>query len=251
MSQPWSAIPTIEIQPLAPLTALEPAQRRELVTAAWAMRVANQALSGGGLNVVGEILKGQGTFYEMNHYPDDDVYDARSHAQYYYHAHREEEHGHFHTFVRRAGMPETLNPAAGFKRSEPCPQGDDALAHLICISMDADGNPKGLFAANRWVTDESWYSAPDTIALLDQFSIDHARPNLAVNQWLTQFMRLYRPHIEQLLQHRDQVVDAWQQRYPDDDVLEDRRLEITGYMPIDAPSWSTEIEHCGAPATAN
>ena len=68
--------------------------------------------------------------------------------------------------------------------------------------MNAVGEPQGLFATNRWVTDESWYSATDTITMLDQFVIDHAHPNLAVNQWLTQFMRFHRAAIEQLLQHR-------------------------------------------------
>ena len=170
------------------------------------------SLSRGGLNVVGEILKGQGTFYEMNHYPEEDVFDDQSHAQYYYHAHREDEHGHFHTFVRRAAIPSQIHPASGFQRSDPGPLADDALAHLIGISMDSEGVPKGLFATNRWVTDESWYSAEDTIAFLDRFRVEHASPNLAVNQWLTSFMRLCRPHIELLLRHRDQVIDARHKR---------------------------------------
>lgn len=239
MSKNWSAIPTLAIESPAPL---EPLQRLALVTAAQETQAAKRALSRGGLNVVGELLKGQGTFYQMNHYPDDDVFDDLSHAQYYYHAHRDEEHGHFHTFVRRAGMPAAFKPAEGFKRSEPVPQQSDALSHLICISMDADGEPLGLFATNRWVTDESWYSAADSIKLLDAFRIDHASPNLAVNQWLTQFMRLYRPHIERLLRHRDRVIYAWQQRYPDGDVLEDRRLEITGFISIDETHWCAELE---------
>jgi len=47
-----------------------------------------RALTKGGINVVGEVLRGQGTFYEMDHYPEGDVYDPDHHAQYYYHAHR-------------------------------------------------------------------------------------------------------------------------------------------------------------------
>ncbi|MEH6652452.1 MAG: hypothetical protein V7707_20745 [Motiliproteus sp.] len=237
----WSAIPSIEIHTVSRSVVPSAEQPQALKDAASALAAAQQALSRGGLNVVGEILKGQGTFYEMNHYPDDDVFDNQSHSQYYYHAHRnEDEHGHFHTFVRRAGIPDRIQPAVGFQRSEPWPQGRDELAHLIGISMNADGDPQGLFATNRWVTDESWYSAADTIALLDQFVIDHAHPNLAVNQWLTQFMRLYRSAIKQLLQHRDQVIASWQQRYPDVDVLEDRRLEITGYLTVDDSLWRSE-----------
>ena len=132
---------------------------------------------------------------------------------------------------------EPIHPASGFQRSDPGPLADDALAHLIGISMDSEGVPKGLFATNRWVTDESWYSAEDTMAFLDRFRVEHASPNLAVNQWLTSFMRLCRPHIELLLRHRDQVIDAWQRNHPERDVLEDRALEITGYLPIDIPQW--------------
>lgn len=60
------------------------------------------------------------------------VYDRDSQAQYYYHAHREGdlEHGHFHTFIR-------------------------AIAQLIAVSMDAWGQPIGLFVGNRWVTGET------------------------------------------------------------------------------------------------
>lgn len=40
----------------------------------------------GGLNVVGEVPKGQGKFHKLNHDPKADVFDGDSHAQYYRHA---------------------------------------------------------------------------------------------------------------------------------------------------------------------
>jgi len=242
MDESWSALPEIPVPPLSPPAALDPDRLQVLRRAAAEQHQALEALRRGGLNVVGEVLKGQGTFYEMNHYPEGDVFDDLSHAQYYYHAHRDGEHGHFHTFVRRAAMPADLKPAAGFRRSEPGPQGEEALAHLIGISMDSWGYPLGLFAANRWVTGESWYSAEDCIALLDRFHIDHARPNLAVNLWLTAFMRLFRPQIALLLRHRDRVIEAWQAAHPERDVLEDRSLEITGYLPIDVRHWVAALD---------
>jgi len=60
-------------------------------------------------------LRGGGVFYEWNHYPEGDVYDPDSHAQYYYHAHPPQlrggdEHGHFHTFLRPRGMPSGTMP---------------------------------------------------------------------------------------------------------------------------------------------
>ena len=243
MSANWTALPECPIPSLRSPAELNTELLDDLCQAATDESAAMRSLNRGGLNVVGEILKGQGTFYEMNHYPEEDVFDDKSHAQYYYHAHREGEHGHFHTFVRRAAIPATIQPASGFQRSEPLPQAADELAHLICISMDSDGVPIGLFAVNRWVTDESWYSAEDSIRLLGSFRVDHASPNLAVNQWLTSFMQLCKPQIELLLRHRDQVVEAWQRNHPERDVLEDRALEITGYMPIDIQQWAAEIQN--------
>ncbi|MFT6916977.1 MAG: hypothetical protein ACJAWL_003321 [Motiliproteus sp.] len=242
MSKTWTALPECPIPPLQIPTGRVVGELEVLCQAADNEQAAMRSLSRGGLNVIGEILKGQGTFYEMNHYPEDDVFDDQSHAQYYYHAHREAEHGHFHTFIRRAAIPANIQPASGFKRSEPLPQAADELAHLICISMNKDGLPIGLFATNRWVTDESWYSAEETISLVDQFRIEHASPNLAVNQWLTNFMRLCRPQIELLLRHRDQIIGAWQNKHPERDVLEDRSLEITGYLPIDVPQWVSALK---------
>jgi hypothetical protein len=71
----------------------------------------------------------------------------------------------------------------------------DELAHLICISINAYGLPQGLFVVNRWVSDESWYSTEETIALVDRFRVGHATPHFAVNQWITAFMALCRPQI--------------------------------------------------------
>lgn len=192
-----------------------------------------RVLRKGGLNVVGEVLRGQGEFYEMEHYPKDDVFDSETHSQYYYHAHREGagEHGHFHTFLRQPGMPEGLRPVP-YAGEESWPEGKDALSHLIAISMDAYGYPVGLFTTNRWVTAEAWYTAEDVITMLDRFNIDHAWPSWPVNIWISSMMVLFRPQIEDLLRRRDEVVTEWGLRHPEVDVFEDRSLEITGDLEI-------------------
>jgi hypothetical protein len=58
-------------------------------------------------NIAEEVLKEQGKFYELEHYPKDDVFDWDIYSQYYYHAYRTDtkESGHFHTFLRQLGMP--------------------------------------------------------------------------------------------------------------------------------------------------
>jgi hypothetical protein len=192
-----------------------------------------RVLQKGGANIVGEILKGQGKFFEWNHYPDGDVYDGETHAQYYYHAHRPEdgEHGHFHTFVRAKGMPSGVNPVP-YDGEEEWPKGDDRLSHLVAISMDPYGFPIRLFTTNRWVTGENWYAAADARLMLDRFLMDHAYPSWPVNRWISAMFGLYRPYMEVLLDTRDEVIAAWREAHPDRDVFEDRELEVTSVLPI-------------------
>ena len=192
-----------------------------------------RVLDKGGLDLVSEVLRGQGTFYELEHYPTDDVFDRDTHAQYYYHAHRGAgEHGHFHTVLRAPGMPERVAPAP-YSGEELWPRGDESISHLIAISMDAFGRPISLFAVNRWVSAEAWYPAEDVIRMLDRFAIDHAFPSWPVNRWIGAMLQLFRPQVEALVRHRDTVVDAWRHSHPDSDVFEDRRLDVTGEFAID------------------
>jgi hypothetical protein len=171
-------------------------------------------------NLVAELLRGQGEFYEQEHYPAGDVFDPESGAQYYYHAHRGDarEHGHFHVFMRPHHLPERFEPA---RRAKPGiavegagPRGDAALAHIIAIGMDNYGLPVRLFTVNRWVTDESWFAARD------------------VNLWLTSLMRLFQPEIAELIRRRDAAVEARARANPRADALEDRSLEITAALDI-------------------
>ena len=185
-------------------------------------------------NVVGQCLAHQGTFYEFDHYPGGDVYDHEFHTQYYYHAHRPEagEHGHFHTFLRSAGMPGHVKPASCAGDAER-PPGKDALTHFVAISMDRPGRPIALFTTNRWVTGETFYHARDVISMLDRFRVEHTYPCLAVNQWITAMMRLFRPQIEALIIARDRVIAERSRSHPGSDVYEDRELEVTSFLPID------------------
>ena len=204
-----------------------------------------RVLEKAGANVVGEILKGQGTFYEWDHYPEGDVYDDETHSQYYYHSHpvgaRGDEHGHFHTFLRPKGMPDSVAPAplADFAMPE---NDNDALSHLIAVSMDAFGRPIRLFTTNRWVTGEVWYTAEDVIRMLDRFDMDLAYPSLPVNLWVTDMIRLFRPDIEALLRARDQAVIDWQADKPDINAYEDRDLEVTSFLDISVEAQLTRID---------
>ena len=196
------------------------------------------------LNVVGECLRGQGTFYELDHYPEGDVYDHDSHSQYYYHAHRgvTGEHGHFHTFLRAKGMPEGVQPVPCDGAGDAGPEGDEALCHLVAVSMDRFGEPIGLFTTNRWVTGESWFRAADVEDLLERFRIDHAWPSWPLNRWLSAILVLFRPTIRTLLRERDAAVEAWRARHPERDAFEDRELEITSQRRIAVDDQIAAIE---------
>lgn len=234
-----ASTPTLDAPPLA---ALPRPQLEAMQAAGREILECQRVLEKAGLNLVGEVLRGQGTFYEYNHYPENDVHDSESHAQYYYHAHRglPGEHGHFHTFLRSRGMPAGVAPL-DVPHAEPWPAGDEALAHLIAISMDGYGAPIGLFAPNRWVTGDTWYAARDVIAMLERFRIGHAWPSWPVNRWLGAMFVLYRPHIEALLLERDRAIAGWRATLRDEDVLERRDLEVLAHLPISVEETLAEL----------
>lgn len=183
-------------------------------------------------NLVTEILGAAADEPETwSHYPDEDVKDPDSGALYYYHSHREgREHGHFHCFVQ-VEHPDT---------------GERVAVHLGAISMDAHGMPIALFATNRWVTDEYWLPAGETIGLLDHFVVDHAAPSWPVNRWISAMPILFRPHFERLLVHRDECLDQWVESHLAENVLDDERLEVTGIIPIDLGGWLSQLQaHLG------
>jgi hypothetical protein len=220
--------PWLDDLPAATLAAMLEAGREVLE---W-----RRILAKTGDNVVGLVLRHEGPFYILDHYPKGDLFDPDSHAQWYYHAHdkkdRPGEHGHFHTFIRGGGMPAGIQPAP-LPDFEPKADRHDLVCHLVAISMDRSGSPTGLFTTNRWVTGETWYAAPDVAAMLDGFDIKMDRPSWSVNRWLTALLRLFRPHIAHLLQRRDERVRQWQAQYPDVNAYEDRRLEVTSQLAVD------------------
>ena len=194
-----------------------------------------------GGNVVAEALRGQGTFYEFNHYPANDVYDPETHSQYYYHSHREGEHGHFHTYLRPKGMPSWIKPAPVPDFTMPEDE-NDALSHIVAISMDSSGLPIKLFTTNRWICAETWYRAEDVSAMIDLFAVTHAQPSWPMNRWVTAMLKLFKPQISELLFERDDTVAAWQKRHPRRNVYEDRELDIISEMPTSLEDQITGVD---------
>ena len=191
-------------------------------------------------NIVGEVLRGNGTFIELEHFPPGDAFDQASHSQYYYHAHRDGEHGHFHTFIR-GEIAANAQPVAQ-SNMDYMDERDDTICHLVAISMDNSGIPTGLFTTNRWVTAENWFDAVDTVAMLEHFEMDIAPPSWPVNIWISNMMRLFRPQIIDIINGRDEIISSWKNAHPDTDVFEDRGLEILDETPISIEQQITLVE---------
>ncbi|NGX40103.1 MAG: hypothetical protein KR126chlam1_01443 [Chlamydiae bacterium] len=164
-------------------------------------------------NVVKEVLDHFEAFYEFEKYPAGDVIDQENSSQYFYHAHRAEEHGHFHTFSLHQKGPKTPT-------------------HLVAISMDRQGRPKGIFTTNQWVTAETLLGAEDLLPLIDQFKIELAEPSWLTNQWVGAMLILFYPQIVALLKERDRALEEWRQSGALRSIFEDRSHEVLTEMPI-------------------
>jgi hypothetical protein len=225
-----------------------------------------RSLAAVGKSVVSEAIGGAECSYEWQHYPEGDIYDARTQAQFYYHSHPPaeragREHGHFHTFLRPRGMPAGVRPLMLPELAIPDapaqPQGpvlpparqpnqgedNDKLSHLVAISMDARGLPVGLFTTNRWVTGETWYGAEDVVRMLERFAVDSGAPSRPLNGWITDMFTLFRPQMRALLAARDAAIMSWRRRHRGKiHVFEDRRLEVTSAAEIDIEDQVRRVE---------
>jgi uncharacterized protein DUF6969 len=234
-------------------------QEREAAAAA-TLRDCRAALAARGRTILREVTGtdggdgSDGGLIDWRHYPEGEVYDAATHAQYFYHRHpvavplgasSTDEHGHFHLFLRGEGVPSGIMPlvlpdqavanaaVSPNRRSAPLKRGSrDEVCHLVAIAVDARGEPVRLITTNRWVTGETWYQAADVIRLLGRFRPSGEGSWGLLNRWLGALVALYEPEIAALLRRRDKtIIDRrWRWRT---NVLEDPRLEITSSLDID------------------
>ena len=218
--------------------------------AAATIRECRRALAASGRTIVTALTGGR-DIADWERFPEGEVYDPSSHAQYFYHCHgtpsagvdAPAEHGHFHLFLRADGVPRGVAPLVlpelGVAGAPVQPQaapakrgGRDEVCHLIGVALDRRGEPIRLFTTNRWVTGETWYRAEDMLAMLDRFQVDAGGGSVLVNHWLGAVMRLFRPDIAGLLRERDAVITGWRRRRRGN-VFEDTRLEIPSSVEID------------------
>ena len=211
-----------------------------------------ERLALGGRNIVSDLFTPDTVFAEWQHYPPGDYYDRTTGAQAYYHSHdgNEEEHGHFHTFLRRkrtdgifglparaialtppiaadGGSPDASQPDA----SQPN-KADDEVAHVVAIRMTHHGVPSHIFTVNRWVTGETLFAAEDVIASLNHYRFEGAARS-DLGRWLEAMMMMFRPQIEAALRRRDDVLTLYGAGLGEPGAaFEDRALEVTSEVPI-------------------
>ncbi len=194
----------------------------ERAEAAAALVAALREMEERGRNIV-TTLVAEAPFVELRHYPEDDVIDHKSHAQYYLHAHRGgRESAHIHCFMRATGIPDGVHPLGS--------SADDAdsrtMTHVLAVSLDGNGRPAGLFTTNRWVTGDEWHAAETLVSLLPGMTWRGAKGPRPVNRALTALFVLYRQAIVALLRRRDRKIAAWASRHPGENAFEDREIEV-------------------------
>ena len=227
---------------------VSPQEYERMAVAAETIRACREALADGGSTIVAATTGLSEPLLEWRHYPEGEVYDPESHAQFFYHTHPGKdrparEHGHFHTFLRAEGAPSGIRPLllpeVAVAAAPPAPQAAplkrgvrDEVSHLIAISIDGAGEPIRLFTTNRWVTGETWYRAEDVILMLDRFRIGDTTPPSLLHRWVAAVVALFRPQIAALLHERDAAIMAWRRRRRSH-VFEDVRLEVPSSLDID------------------
>ncbi|MDH7603698.1 MAG: hypothetical protein QHH13_02240 [Melioribacter sp.] len=167
-----------------------------------------------GSNIVKKIMNGRKyKFDPYSHYPTDEgIKDEVSGCQLFFHIHRPNEYGHFHTFA----LDE-----------------NGELVHLILISMSEDGKPIALATVNRWVTGDKYVKADILKKLADNF---YVAPSLFHDKRIIEFVnyifKSYRDEIFELFDKRDE----WIKNYVNENFrepFEDRDYEILSYRKID------------------
>ncbi len=172
-----------------------------------------KSLKADGSNIVLKIMNGKKYVFDpYNHYPfDGGIKDQKTGYQLFFHAHRKDEYGHFHTFATDE---------------------DGELVHLLLISMNKKGEPIGLATVNRWVTGDKYVKAESLEKLSKDFYID---PSLykdhRVIEFINNIYRAYPELISSLYKKRDEKISEYARKYYREP-FEDRDLEILSYTPI-------------------
>lgn len=160
-----------------------------------------------GSNLVSKIMNGKKYEFDPSvHYPfDGGIKDEQTGYQLFFHAHRENEYGHFHTFAKDE---------------------DGELVHLVLISMNESGELTGISTVNRWVTEDKYVKADKLKELSSGFFMN---PSLykdgRVIEFINNVFKAYQNEINEIFDKRDEWVKNYAAKYYREP-FEDRNYEI-------------------------
>ncbi len=141
------------------------------------------------------------------------IFDRTTRSQFYYHGHPGADHeaGHFHTVC--------LFP--------------DHTAHLVAISMGADGWPRALFTVNLWAIGDVHYP-PDLLkGYARRFRIDESQGDPRLVRFVNLVFEAYGPEIARLQDDKERALQAYRAANDGRDPYEDRSLEVLSEVSID------------------
>jgi hypothetical protein len=172
------------------------------------------SLKSSGSNLVLKIMDGKKYEFDPNiHYPfDGGIVDPNTNSRVFFHAHRKNEYGHFHTFVEDEN-------------------GD--LIHLLLISMNKQGEPIGLSTVNRWVTGDKYVKANELKKHFEKFSIDkYLFRDERILVFIESIFGGYKEQIFTLFDERDEWIKNYVNRNYNEP-FEDRDYEVLSSVKID------------------
>lgn len=166
-----------------------------------------------GSNLVKKIMVGKEYVFDpYTHYPyDGGIKDEKTGYQLFFHAHRANEYGHFHTFAV---------------------DNNGDLIHLVLISMNEIGEPIGLATVNRWVTGDKFVKADVLKKLSSNFQMDkNLFHDTRVIESINLIFKAYEKEIHQLFDERDE----WIKNYAFNNLrepFEDREHEVLSFKAL-------------------
>ena len=148
-------------------------------------------------------------------YPESGLLFADKRWRVFYHCHEatsmhSDEHGHFHLFTDI---------------------GNQAWAHVVGLSIDAEGQPLQWFMVNRWVTDGPWLERavfPDQL----KYVVVNDYEDL-VESWLGALLQLYSGELSELLKKRDEQIKFYSKEKRRQETMKDREVYMLATQAID------------------
>jgi len=149
-------------------------------------------------NPVLDVLENK-PFHEGNRYPKGCLSFGSGEWQSYYHYHSSPvlfngEHGHFHLFNQNCVRNKGSN-----------------YAHVVSLSIDANGQALGWSTTNKWVTGGEWLTDHQLLGLYDKLScfLSMQRNELSlVETWLIAMLGLYQHEILDLYSRRNSLIES-------------------------------------------